>query len=220
MKILEIKDLQYKSNNTNILNGINLTVEKGDCISIVGQSGSGKSTLLKMCADLLEISKGDIFYKEINYKEYDPIELRKNISYCIQLPYLFGNTVYENLEFPFKIRKEKFDNTRVKALLESFNLDKSILCKDINSLSGGEKQRISIIRNLVYTPDILLLDEATSALDNDNAKRVEEHIKQLNLRGTTVLWITHSIEQSKCIFNKRITLWEGKVENMEVINNG
>lgn len=220
MKILEIKDLQYKSNNTNILNGINLSVEKGDCISIVGQSGSGKSTLLKMCADLLEISKGDIFYKEINYKEYDPIELRKNISYCIQLPYLFGNTVYENLEFPFKIRKEKFDNTRVKALLESFNLDKSILCKDINSLSGGEKQRISIIRNLVYTPDILLLDEATSALDNDNAKRVEEHIKQLNLRGTTVLWITHSIEQSKCIFNKRITLWEGKVENMEVINNG
>lgn len=220
MKILEIKDLQYKSNNTNILNGINLSVEKGDCISIVGQSGSGKSTLLKMCADLLEISKGDIFYKEINYKEYDPIELRKNISYCIQLPYLFGNTVYENLEFPFKIRKEKFDNTRVKALLESFNLDKSILCQDINSLSGGEKQRISIIRNLVYTPDILLLDEATSALDNDNAKRVEEHIKQLNLRGTTVLWITHSIEQSKCIFNKRITLWEGKVENMEVINNG
>lgn len=220
MKILEIKDLQYKSNNTNILNGINLSVEKGDCISIVGQSGSGKSTLLKMCADLLEISKGDMFYKKINYKEYDPIELRKNISYCIQLPHLFGNTVYENLEFPFKIRKEKFNNTRVKVLLESFNLDESILCKDINSLSGGEKQRISIIRNLVYTPDILLLDEATSALDNDNAKRVEEHIKQLNLRGTTVLWITHSMEQSKGIFNKRITLWEGKVQNMEVINNG
>ncbi|SFB37591.1 ABC transporter ATP-binding protein [Clostridium frigidicarnis] len=220
MKILEIKDLQYKSNNTNILNGINLSVEKGDCISIVGQSGSGKSTLLKVCADLLEISKGDIFYKEINYKEYDPIELRKNISYCIQLPHLFGNTVYENLEFPFKIRNEKFNNTRVKALLESFNLDESILCKDINSLSGGEKQRISIIRNLVYTPDILLLDEATSALDNDNAKRVEEHIKQLNLRGTTVLWITHSMEQSKGIFNKRIALWEGKVQNMEVINNG
>lgn len=220
MKILEIKDLQYRSNNTNILNGINLSVEKGDCISIVGQSGSGKSTLLKMCADLLEISKGDIFYKEINYKEYDPIELRKNISYCIQLPHLFGNTVYENLEFPFKIRREKFNNTRVKALLESFNLDESILCKDINSLSGGEKQRIAIIRNLVYTPDILLLDEATSALDNDNAKTVEEHIKQLNLRGATVLWITHSMEQSKGIFNKRITLWEGKVKNMEVINNG
>ena len=220
MKILEIKDLQYKSNNTNILNGINLFVEKGDCISIVGQSGSGKSTLLKMCADLLEISKGDIFYKEINYKEWDPIELRKNISYCIQLPHLFGNTVYENLEFPFKIRKEKFNNTRVKVLLESFNLDESILCKDINSLSGGEKQRISIIRNLVYTPDILLLDEATSALDNDNAKRVEEHIKQLNSRGTTVLWITHSMEQSKGIFNKRIALWEGKVQNMEVINDG
>lgn len=220
MKILEIKDLQYKSNNTNILNGINLSVEKGDCISIVGQSGSGKSTLLKICADLLEISKGDIIYKEVNYREWDPIELRKSISYCIQLPYLFGNTVYENLEFPFKIRKEKFNNTRVKALLELFNLDESILCKDINSLSGGEKQRVSIIRNLVYTPDILLLDEATSALDNDNAKRVEEHIKQLNLRGTTVLWITHSMEQSKGIFNKRITLWEGKVQNMEVINNG
>ena len=106
---------------------------------------------------------------------------------------------------------------RIVKLLERFNIDESFLDKDIISLSGGEKQRISIIRNLLYTPDIILLDEATSALDLENAKVVEEYIKELNDLGVTVLWITHSMEQSEKIFNKRITISEGKIECMEVL---
>lgn len=217
MKILRINDVYYKSDNTDILNGISIDIEKGDCISLVGQSGSGKSTLLKLCADLLPISKGDILYNGKSYKEYDPIELRRKISYCIQTPHLFGTTVYENLEFPFKIRKENMDKDKVMKLLERFNLDKSIVDKEVNSLSGGEKQRIAIIRNLVYTPEILLLDEATSALDKENAKVIEEYIKELNIKGVTVLWITHSLDQSEGIFNKRIVISEGKLKEEEVI---
>ncbi|MGL5328136.1 MAG: ABC transporter ATP-binding protein, partial [Peptostreptococcaceae bacterium] len=172
MSILSIKDIYYSSDNLDILNGISIDIEKGDCISIIGESGSGKSTLMKICSDLISISKGDILYNGKSYKEYNPLELRKKISYCVQIPYLFGRNVYENLEFPFKIRHEKMDKPKVIDLLNKFKLDKSYLEKDINSLSGGEKQRISLIRNLVYTPQILLLDEVTSSLDNENTKIV------------------------------------------------
>lgn len=217
MPILSIKNLTYEADNTQILRGITLDIEKGDCISIVGQSGSGKSTLLKLCSDLIPISSGELYYEGKNYKEYNPLDLRKRISYCVQLPYLFGDKVKENLEFPFKIRRKPMDKARVIELLKRFNLDESYLEKEVKSLSGGEKQRIALIRNLVFDPEIILLDEATAALDKENAKAVEEYVKELNAKGVTVLWITHSLEQSEGIFNKRITLEEGTITGIEVI---
>ena len=217
MTILSIKDIVYKSKDTEILKKISFDIEKSDCISIVGKSGSGKSTLLKVIADLLPIESGHIYFNGKCYTSYDPIDLRRKISYCIQTPILFGENVYENIELPFKIRDEKINKVRVKELLERFNLNENILDSDINSLSGGEKQRISLIRNLVYIPDILLLDEVTSALDKENTKIVGEYIKELNDLGVTVLWITHSIEQSESIFNKRITISDGRVESVEVL---
>lgn len=217
MNILSIKDVFYNVGDLEILKGISFDIEKGDCISIVGQSGSGKSTLLKLCADMIPITSGNIYFNGKCYTRYNPIELRKKISYCLQTPELFGKSVCENLEFPFKIRKEKVNKQRIVKLLERFNIDESFLEKDIISLSGGEKQRISIIRNLLYTPDIILLDEATSSLDLENAKIVEEYVQELNDLGVTVLWITHSMEQSEKIFNKRITISEGKIKCMEVL---
>lgn len=217
MTILSIKDVIYKWKDVEILKNISFNIEKGDCISIVGKSGSGKSTILKVIADLLPISSGNLYFNGKCYTSYNPIELRRKISYCIQTPILFGENVYENLELPFKIRNEKIDKFRVIELLEKFNLNESILENNINSLSGGEKQRISIIRNLLYKPDILLLDEATSALDEENTKVIEEYIKELNRLGVTILWITHSIEQSQGIFNKRITITDGRVEEVEVL---
>lgn len=217
MSILRIKNLTYEADNTEILKSITLDVEEGDCISIVGQSGSGKSTLLKLCSDLIPASSGEIFYRGKSYGAYDPLELRRNISYCVQLPYLFGDTVFDNLEFPFKIRKQPIDRERVITLLGRFNLDETFLHKEVNSLSGGEKQRVAIIRNFIFEPDVILLDEATAALDKENARVVEEYIKELNQKGITVLWITHSKEQSEGIFNKRITIDEGKIVKVEVI---
>ena len=215
MNILRIKDITYNFDNTEILSGISIDVKKGDCISIVGQSGSGKSTFLKICADLLPTSSGEIYFKEKNYTDYNPTQLRKLVSYCVQIPYLFGKTVYDNLEFPFKVRNEKVNENRLNFLLNKFNLNETYLQKDINSLSGGEKQRIAIIRNLIYIPEVLLLDEATASLDKENASIVEEYVKELNKGGVTVLWITHSEKQSKSIFNKRITIDEGKVIKVE-----
>lgn len=217
MKILKMENVKYNSDNSEILKGISFDVEKGECISIVGQSGSGKSTLLKIIADLLPISGGNIYFNGRLYNSYNPVELRRRISYCTQIPQLFGNKVAENLEFPFRIRKEKTDIKRIIELLQRFNLDESYLDSDVDSLSGGEKQRISIIRNLLYKPEIILLDESTSSLDTENAMIIEKYIKELNDHGTTVLWITHSIDQSRRIFDKRIVISEGRVECVEVL---
>lgn len=216
---LRLENTYYKNNKDIILENINLNIEKGDCISIVGESGSGKSTLLKIISDLIPYSEGDIFYQNKSYKEYNPIELRKDISYIVQIPYLFGETVIDNFKFVFEIRNETYNKERVEFLLDKFNLDKDIVNKKIDLLSGGEKQRICIIRNLIYTPKILLLDEATSALDSTNANKIEKYIKDLNkTENVTVLWITHNEKQSEGIFNKKITISNGKI--MEENLNG
>lgn len=219
MQILKLKNLVYKSNNDVILNGINLQINKGECISIIGPSGSGKSTLLKAIADLIQLSEGSISYRNKSYEEHNPLELRKNISYCVQLPHLFGETVYDNLVFPFIVRKEKVNMDRINELLNKFNLSDDYLNKKVSNLSGGERQRVAMIRNLIYTPEILLLDEATSALDRENADNVEKIIRELNYSGVTVIWITHNIEQSKGVFRKRIKLEEGKIQEIENIDS-
>lgn len=217
MNILSLNNIKYFFENTYILNGISLNIKKGDCISIIGTSGSGKSTLLKICSDLISPTCGELLFYNKNYHDYDPISLRKQISYCIQIPYLFGESVYDNLSYPFQIRNQNIDTNKIIRFLEKLNLDKTYLEKDINSLSGGEKQRIALIRNLIYNPEILLLDEVTSGLDVKNAKKVEELVKEMNDNGTTVIWITHNLDQSKSIFNRRIQIEEGKIIKEEIL---
>ena len=218
MKIIQLDKIRYKNNEKIILDGIKIDIKKGDCISIIGESGSGKSTLLKICADLIELKEGNIKFKGKDYSFYESTDLRKKISYCTQIPYLFGNTVYDNLEFVFKIRNKEVDNERIINLLNIFNLNENIINKNINLLSGGEKQRIAFIRNIIFKPEVLLLDEITSALDYDNTKIIEDYIRKLNKQGVTILWITHSKKQSETIFNKRITISKGKVEKVEEFN--
>ncbi|MGL5346659.1 MAG: ABC transporter ATP-binding protein [Peptostreptococcaceae bacterium] len=211
MNILKLENVYYSQDNTNIINGVNIEIKQGECISIVGPSGGGKSTLLKLCSDLISPSSGNIFYKGKNYKSYNPIDLRKQISYCIQIPYLFGDTIYDNLVYPFKIRKKEVDKKILIEFLLKFNLDETYLYKDINSLSGGEKQRIALIRNLIFKPEILLLDEVTSALDKGNTKTVENIVKEMNNDGTTVIWVTHNIRQSESIFDRKIIIEDGMI---------
>ncbi|MGG7078544.1 ABC transporter ATP-binding protein [Clostridium sardiniense] len=216
MKILELNRVYYDvEHEKNIINGVSFQVNEGDCISIIGESGSGKSTLMKICADLIEIKSGSIKYRDKEYEAYEPTELRRKVSYCTQSARLFGDTVYDNLEFPFKIRNKEVDKDKIIYFLNLFNLDESYLDKQISSLSGGERQRVGLIRNVIFKPDVLLLDEVTSALDISNTKVVENYVKKINNEGVTVLWITHSEEQSTSIFNKRIVFSKGNIEKME-----
>lgn len=217
MSLLEFQNVSFDNDDKNILKNISVSIENNDFISIVGPSGSGKSTFLKLCSHLISPTNGNIIFKDKTITDYSPTELRKSIVYCFQTPYLFGDTVMENINFPFSIRNVKVNQKRVNDLFSLFHMATDFLCKDVRNLSGGEKQRIALIRSLLFMPEILLLDEVTSALDAENAKIVENIIESLNKEGITVLWITHSPEQSRKYANKILSIEAGKIKSLEVI---
>lgn len=217
MTLLEFKNVSFENDGKTILKNISINIEQHDFISIVGASGSGKSTMLKLCSHLISPTSGNIIFKNKNFTEYSPMELRKNIAYCFQTPYLFGDTVMDNIKFPFSIRNIKYDSIRVYHLFSLFHMPTDYLEKSVRNLSGGEKQRIALIRSLIFNPEILLLDEVTSALDVNNTEIVENVIASLNKEGTSVLWITHNPEQSRKYANKLLTIESGEIKSMEVI---
>ncbi|WP_373899373.1 ATP-binding cassette domain-containing protein [Haloimpatiens sp. FM7315] len=217
MSLLEFKNVCYEDQGKSILKDINLDIEEGDFVSLVGPSGSGKSTLLKLCNNLISPSGGTIYYKGKSILEYDPIELRKNISYCFQMPFLFGSTIKDNIVFPYYIRNLKVDKKRTEELLSLFQFSSRCIEKSIDNLSGGERQRIALVRTLLFKPEVLLLDEVTSALDKVNVEIVEDVIKSLNQEGITVISITHNLEQAKRMGNKLLTIENGKIISLEVL---
>lgn len=217
LALLEFQNVFFVNDDKTILRDMTIDINPGDYISIVGPSGSGKSTFLKLCCHLISPTEGKITYKGKSIMEHNPTELRKNIAYCFQTPYLFGETVLDNISFPYSIRGMKTDLKRAEELLILFNLDNDYLNKDVKNLSGGEKQRIALIRTLLFKPEILLLDEVTSALDIDNTVIVENVMKSLNENGTTILWVTHNLQQSRKNANKLLTIESGEIKSLEVL---
>lgn len=217
MGFLEFQNVAFNTEGELILKNISINIEEGDFISVVGPSGSGKSTFLKLCSHLISPSQGDILFKNQSLFSYNPTELRKDIAYCFQTPYLFGDTVMENLIFPFAIRNLKYDYERVHELFSLFQMTTDYLSKEVRNLSGGEKQRIALMRSLIFIPKILLLDEVTSALDRDNTVIVEKVISEYHKKGVTILWITHNPEQSRKYANKVLTIEAGEIKGLEVI---
>lgn len=207
--MLEFREVSYQSNNKIIIQNINVKIEHKDFVTICGPSGSGKSTFLKLCCHLICPTGGEIYYNGQNFMDYCPIELRSNIGFCSQNPVLFGNIVMDNLSYPFLIRKLPVKAELIKSLLDTFGLSEEILKQDIMRLSGGEKQRIALIRTLLLNPKVLLLDEVTSALDIHNTETVERVIKKLNREGTTIIWVTHNQEQSKRIATHMFEIHNG-----------
>ena len=207
--ILSIDRLSYEKENIKILQNINFSVNTGERVMITGPSGSGKSTLLKLIGNVLTKTSGTIQFKGKPIENYASTEYRKQVSYFFQNPVLFGQTVRDNLTFPYEIRNLDFDETRTHQLLNEVQLSNDYLDKDIATLSGGEKQRIAFVRNLLFLPDILLLDEVTSALDEENGQIIRNIISKLNKEEhLTILWVTHDKEEFLSS-NRRLTIEDG-----------
>ncbi|SEK20653.1 putative ABC transport system ATP-binding protein [Carnobacterium iners] len=203
--IVELNHVSFKVADKLILNDVSFSVDKGEFVTITGPSGSGKSTLLKIIASMLSQTAGTIHYKGKKIEEYNPIDYRKEVSYGFQTAVLFGKTVEDNLIFPYEIRQILFDQDKAISYLEKVGLDESYLTKNINDLSGGEKQRIALIRNVLFLPEVLLLDEVTSALDEENKQVIGRFVKEMNqTKQITVLWVTHNsseVEESDRVIN-------------------
>lgn len=194
--ILQLMNVGYRIDKRQVLNDINFSIAPGEFKLITGPSGCGKSTLLKIIASLLSPDSGEILFKGQDYNRLPPEQYRQQVSYCAQTPALFGDTVYDNLIFPWQIRDKRAEPDTFLAFLARFGLPEETLSKSIQDLSGGEKQRISLIRNLQFLPDVLLLDEITSALDEQNKQNVNEIIhRYVREKNIAVLWVTHDKDE-------------------------
>ena len=190
--ILRLENVGFQADGVTILNEINFQLRAGEFKLITGPSGCGKSTLLKIIASLQSPTSGSIFFAGKDINDLTPETYRQQVSYCAQTPALFGDSVYDNLIFPWQIRQKQPDPKALVADLARFGLAKNTLEKSINELSGGEKQRVSLIRNLQFLPQVLLLDEITSALDESNKKNVNEIIlRDATVNNIPVLCVTH-----------------------------
>lgn len=204
-KILEVKDVSFQVEGEQILKELNFSIDKGERVTITGPSGGGKSTLLKIIASILTPSEGKVVYKGEDVAEVDPIDYRKEVSYFFQNATLFDQTVKDNLAFPYEIREEEFNEAKSVSMLERVKLNRSYLNKEVKDLSGGEKQRVALVRNLLYKPEVILLDEVTSSLDAENKDIIYTILDELNEEDNmTILSVTHDereIKQADRIIN-------------------
>lgn len=194
--LLSLEHVFYQVEAKVILRDINLTVEPGANLTLTGPSGSGKSTILRIMAAMLTKTGGTLTFNGQPLESYDPIEYRRQVSYCFQQPTLFGETVQDNLAFPYQIRKQPFDVERAKHALDEVGLTTNIMTEPIGNLSGGERQRIALIRNILFLPRILLLDEVTAGLDAANRQIIHQLIQHLNLdQQVAIVAITHDEQE-------------------------
>lgn len=210
-KLLQIKNLCKSFNGVKVLKNIDLDVNQGNVIVIIGPSGSGKSTLLRCISQLEEIDSGEIILEGKNIKEDD--SLHKKIGMVFQSFNLFKNlTVLKNIVLApvkTKLLSEREANQRALKLLKMISLEDK---KDNypNQLSGGQQQRVAIIRSLIMNPDIMLFDEPTSALDPEMITEVLNLMRELSHSMTMVI-VTHEMDFAREIANKVVFMDQGKI---------
>lgn len=204
MNVLEVSHLKkiYKKTNTEALRDVNFTVENNEFVAIMGESGSGKSTLLNIIATLDKASSGQILINHINPEEMKSSELakfrREKLGFVFQDFNLIETfNVKDNILLPLVLSDVDYKNyeDKLKNLAGKLGLEK-ILDKNINEISGGEKQRTAIARALITSPAIILADEPTGQLDSKSASLVMEIFSLINEDKNTILMVTHSIKSA------------------------
>lgn len=211
--ILQLNQVSYKSGNVQILSDVTFSVNPKEFLTITGPSGSGKSTLLRIMSSLISKTSGELNYESKPIESYDPIKYRREVSYCFQQPELFGTTVKDNLQFPFEIRQQPFNQKQADDALTAVGLTDSDLNKKVTDLSGGEKQRVALIRNMFFIPKILLLDEVTAGLDDHNKQIINNLILDLNQKhDVTIIYVTHDDSEIKQA-QKVVSIVNGRLED-------
>ncbi|PZL94814.1 iron ABC transporter ATP-binding protein FetA [Pantoea graminicola] len=195
LPLLDAQAIAFSAGDRQLLQPISLQLYPCDNVLLTGPSGSGKSTLLKILASLMSPTAGQIFFNGSDITTLEAETYRQQVSYCFQTPQLFGQTVYDNLALPWQIRHQKPSRDALVSALESVNLAAAMLDKPAEQLSGGEKQRVGLLRNLQFMPQVLLLDEVTSALDEENRQTVLSLIRRVSAENQiAVVRISHDIQ--------------------------
>lgn len=217
--MIKVQNLNKSFNKNVVLKDINLEVNKGEVVAIIGPSGSGKSTLLR-CMNLLETpSNGKVIFegKELTHKNINLNELRQKMGMVFQNFNLFPHkTVLENVILAPKLLKNvdlKKLEIEGKALLKKVGLEEKANAYP-SQLSGGQKQRVAIARALAMEPKVMLFDEATSALDPEMVGDVLDVMKDLAYEGMTMVVVTHEMGFAREVSDRIMFMDEGIVEDL------
>ena len=214
--MIEYKHVALRYTDKDILKDVNLRIENGEFMVLVGPSGSGKTTMIKMINRLLEPTDGNIYMDGKRIKDYDERELRLSTGYVLQAIALFPNlTVAENIALIPEMKgwgKERVASKTVE-LLEKVGLPASDYAdRKPQELSGGEQQRIGIVRAIIAEPKILLMDEPFSALDAISRKQLQTLTKDLhNEFGMTTIFVTHDTDEALKLGDRIAVLQEGEI---------
>ena len=214
--MIEYKHVALRYTDKNILKDVNLHIEDGEFMVLVGPSGSGKTTMIKMINRLLEPTDGNIYMDEKRIKDYDERELRLSTGYVLQAIALFPNlTVAENIALIPEMKgwtKEQITSKTVE-LLEKVGLPASDYAdRKPHELSGGEQQRVGIVRAMIGEPKILLMDEPFSALDAISRKQLQALTKDLHKEfGMTTIFVTHDTDEALKLGDRIAVLEEGEI---------
>lgn len=209
---LEIKDLGKSYGSAEILRDINLDVEQGEVLALIGPTGSGKTTLLRLVNLLEAPSFGCIRFKGLEVTARPESELlapRRRMAMVFQKPVMFRASVQENVSFGLKMRGMD-DREKVLEVLEVVGLS-GYESRDASTLSGGEMQRIALARALVLEPELLLLDEPTANLDPKSVAAIDRLLQDLAGRKTTVILATHNMRECLKLASKVAVLQAGRL---------
>lgn len=235
MAVLEVKNLKKNFGNTEVLKGIDFSLEKGEVLAIIGSSGGGKTTLLR-CLNFLELAdsgkifvNGEMIFDGENKNSLDDDKIRKNrlhFGLVFQQFNLFPQyNILRNVTLApslLKIAPAKEIEEKAKELIDTVGLSDKIENYPCE-LSGGQQQRVAIARALAMSPDILCFDEPTSALDPELTGEVLRVIKSLKSENRTMIVVTHEMEFAKNVADKVIFMADGVIEEMsapdEMFNN-
>jgi putative ABC transport system ATP-binding protein len=194
-----------------VLRGVTIEVPAAGISCIVGPSGSGKTTLLRLLNRLEEPTRGTIALRGVPLDALDPMAVRRRVGMVLQTPVMLPGTVRDNLEAGLRLQGRTAPDPG--GWLERVGLSRQMLERDARSLSGGEKQRVSLLRTLMTEPEALLLDEVTASLDESSAAMIEALIVD---SGLPALWVSHDTDQVRRVASRVYRLEGGSLKEEAV----
>jgi putative ABC transport system ATP-binding protein len=206
--LFELRDVSLTRGDRLVLDSVSAEIHPG-ATAIVGPSGSGKSTLLRLLNRLADPDAGTISFKDRPLPEYDPLQLRRDVSLVPQLPSLLEGTVESNLAYAASLAGKELEAARC---LGHAGLDPGFAERDVGKLSVGEQQRAMLARALAQQPAVLLLDEPTSALDHAARDAIEATLTRLHHElDLSLIVVSHDPEQARRLADRAVRMEAGRI---------
>lgn len=223
-KIIRLEHIYKSFGEVQVLRDINLSVDSGEFLTVIGRSGCGKTTMMKLINGLFTPEQGHIYVEGKDISTEDMVSLRRNIGYVIQNRGLFPHmTVEKNVTYVPVIsgRKNKKQNRELaKKLLQIVGLPEDMLGRYPVELSGGQQQRVGIARALAASPRIMLMDEPFGALDEITRGAMQDEILRLHRElGLTIIFITHDIREAMKLGDRVLVMDEGEIVQLDTPEN-